>query len=598
VNSVEADDKPIYRYYPNADNPSKDPYVAVVDKEVNNHRVYMYTKEDDAAARYIRGRNIYRDVGTELAISLAMDRFQDCANNRSCESCLPPDPSPSLPTRVIDCEDPLNPRLFYTNGQHDQYVALSYVWGEPQPHRTTKQNIDSYMDHIDRAGLPQTLLDAIDTTHRLGVRYLWADSLCIIQDDDEDKINELSKMHSIYRHSYLTIVAASAQRVSEGFLQARPDTLCKDSFTLPFILPDGSGTGSVTFTLAADDQTYYAWWEEPTHTRAWCLQEYYLSSRVLVFASHTIQYVCWDTVQNIGGADNRFWVGRVPRPIHHFRDTDMSAEEFAKGVYRMWRRVVSDYTRRKLSVPADKLVAVAALAEDFSLVIQSDYLAGLWRCTLLKDLLWRRSYRFDPVSRTRPSAYRGPSWSWAAVDGNINLCDGEDVGDLVAEVIMCKTQLKTSELPFGEVVSGNLVLRAPIVPCFMRANRRVYRVMDADHMEKVREDAVNKGIEPKVDDDFIDEDTGRWMHEIGECLLDSSGDIEVEQGKQNIFVAIIAMDGDWILQGIVVKPVNSEAGGESGQSWYRVGFFEGGMRDADKWLEGIKKVHTMEINLV
>jgi hypothetical protein len=66
--------------------------------------------------------------------------------------------------------------------------------------------------------LAQTLRDAIDVTRKLGIRYLWVDALCIIQDNVTDKSREIERMGKVYKNATVTIAAASASRVSEGFL--------------------------------------------------------------------------------------------------------------------------------------------------------------------------------------------------------------------------------------------------------------------------------------------------------------------------------------------------------------------------------------------
>ena len=109
-----------------------------------------------------------------------MDLLRDCKDNHT--DCPPlAEPYSTLPTRVIDCSNPSRPRLFATDAMRARYIALSYAWGEAQDHKTTTQNIDSYMRSIDLAVLPQTIVDAIKVTHRLDISYLWIDSLCIIQ---------------------------------------------------------------------------------------------------------------------------------------------------------------------------------------------------------------------------------------------------------------------------------------------------------------------------------------------------------------------------------------------------------------------------------
>lgn len=84
----------------------------------------------------------------------------------------------------------------------ERYTALSYVWGSVDQFRTKKTSLDllltpgalsSALDQI-----PQTIIDAMDLTEDLGFGYLWVDSLCIVQDDDESKDNFIPNMHLIY----------------------------------------------------------------------------------------------------------------------------------------------------------------------------------------------------------------------------------------------------------------------------------------------------------------------------------------------------------------------------------------------------------------
>jgi hypothetical protein len=52
--------------------------------------------------------------------------------------------------------------------------------------KTTKSTLDDHLRGIDVRSLPQTFQDAIVFTRKLGMRFLWIDSLCIVQDDIED----------------------------------------------------------------------------------------------------------------------------------------------------------------------------------------------------------------------------------------------------------------------------------------------------------------------------------------------------------------------------------------------------------------------------
>ena len=67
----------------------------------------------------------------------------------------------------------------------------------------TFSNMSRLQQSIEPAETPRCVLDAIDLTRSLGVRYIWVDSLCEIQDDQE----ALSRMPDIYRSAVLTIAA-------------------------------------------------------------------------------------------------------------------------------------------------------------------------------------------------------------------------------------------------------------------------------------------------------------------------------------------------------------------------------------------------------
>jgi hypothetical protein len=66
--------------------------------------------------------------------------------------------------------------------------------------------------------LPQTFVDAIFVTLRLGVHYLWIDSLCIMQDEDDlsDWLREAPLMHKVYSYSHCNLSASVSERGSEG----------------------------------------------------------------------------------------------------------------------------------------------------------------------------------------------------------------------------------------------------------------------------------------------------------------------------------------------------------------------------------------------
>ncbi|KAH9206461.1 heterokaryon incompatibility protein-domain-containing protein, partial [Leptodontidium sp. 2 PMI_412] len=297
---------------------------------------------------------------------------------------------PSLPVRVLDCGPPNgNPedkvKLLISNGKRDTYVALSYCWGRTLQLRTLKNNIDSHVkDGIQIDKLPKTIQDAIHVTRNLKIRYLWIDSLCIIQDSlDDDWPREAAKMPEIYKNAFATISAASANDCAQGFLEDRE-----------------------------------AIKEEPINTRAWTLQESWLAPRLVVYGSGLFF--------TSGNEKNQHNSLSSPNPINR----ELSDDEYY--LLREWYSLFTGYTQRSLTKQSDKFPAVSGIAKEFHRLLGDEYVAGLWSRTLPHSLLWRHDERENEaepsVNRKSAEATRslvsssenlGTNWPSSTRDANV-----------------------------------------------------------------------------------------------------------------------------------------------------------------------------------
>ncbi|KAJ8462410.1 hypothetical protein ONZ51_g10918 [Trametes cubensis] len=295
-------------------------------------------------------------------------------------------PEASLPTRLIDCSDPLHPRLADTRGwdpMRVQYAALSYVWGGDQPNRTTVDNLSTYLEGIDLTLIPKTIADAIRVAHALGIQYLWADSLCIIQDSREDKHRELRKMRDVYRHAYLTIDAANAHSASEGFLCDSDRVPMHTSDWLPFawssrhqghparlaeLLDIGREAELTSYKGFSGAGMLAVQTHGSTGLRAWCLQETLMSGRCVRFSSEALQFKCRHFHQ-LRKSDTAYdaILGTITAPNVLFQPSTAPSLGSADWltIHAAWANVVLEYSWRFLSYPEDKLVACAGLAEAF-----------------------------------------------------------------------------------------------------------------------------------------------------------------------------------------------------------------------------------------
>ncbi|UPK97518.1 hypothetical protein LCI18_008453 [Fusarium solani-melongenae] len=104
--------------------------------------------------------------------------------------------------------------------EYRPYVALSYVWGAVSNFRLTKSNLAPLLvpGTIGEvfSTLPKTICDAITLCIRLGVQYLWVDTLCLLQNDEEDLERGINVMDQIYERSWLTVVAGCGSDANAG----------------------------------------------------------------------------------------------------------------------------------------------------------------------------------------------------------------------------------------------------------------------------------------------------------------------------------------------------------------------------------------------
>lgn len=104
-----------------------------------------------------------------------------------------------------------------------KYVTLSHCWGHGNHLKLSKANIESFSENLEIETLSQTFIDSMVVTLRMSLRYLWIDSLCIIQDDPDDLSEEIAKMCDVYRNGTLNVAAVHARDGDGGcFTERRP----------------------------------------------------------------------------------------------------------------------------------------------------------------------------------------------------------------------------------------------------------------------------------------------------------------------------------------------------------------------------------------
>lgn len=349
------------------------------------------------------------------------------------------------------------------------YMTLSHCWGEangPRPPKLTDSNVDSMRNRIPIETLPRTFQDAIQITRNLGVSYLWIDSLCIIQDSLEDWRRESRLMDKVYRYSACNIMAEAATNCDGGlFFRRDPQRL--GIFTL-----NEKQTSSLSHrSTICITQDYVNVKSDrgkgsPLYSRGWVCQERWLAPRQISFHNNQVFWECkklkaceafpsWEAKLD---HDEDFPTRRgsfQPRcksivfpPAHTVNRRDTFSFS--------WRTMVESYTTCTLTEEQDKLIAIQGLVNIYKSLQDDDYLAGLWRKRLLSGLMWttRSGLQANGEPSYRPETYRAPSWSWASVEGTIEMLP-EIRPEEERRVELCRV-LEAKTTPLGEDTTGQV----------------------------------------------------------------------------------------------------------------------------------------------
>ncbi|PMD47126.1 hypothetical protein L207DRAFT_575925 [Hyaloscypha variabilis F] len=246
--------------------------------------------------------------------------------------------------------------------------------------------------------LSKTFQDAIIITRSLSVRYLWIDSLCIIQDDEHDWEIESSRMASVHENAYLVISAARASDGSKGCFSNQWGLDNADIPIYEYTMLDGS---IVPFYLRIDKQISHHEYDPvlaskklpdsqrlSLHTRSWALQERILVTRIVHFTGQELVWEC--------------------RTSNSHAVANSAIDGTMFGAF-----------------------ALSGLATKFQAAGAGNYAAGLWTENIFSDLLWMTN---TPVER--PPSWLAPSWSWAS----LQLESNSPISHSVSEEILGRTR--------------------------------------------------------------------------------------------------------------------------------------------------------------
>jgi hypothetical protein len=236
------------------------------------------------------GMAIQEDPLSEDAVTRIKDWLSHCCQKH--EHCTSKGQKCQMPTRLIDVgpsDASEEPRLILTSELEEDllsYVALSHTWGGHVPFQTRTETLKQRLHQISLDDLPKSFKDAVVLSRRLHVRYLWIDSICIVQNDADDWAKEGDIMGAIYKNSFLTISATTARNSTEGFLH------CRIPRFMPILADHQSESPYLNYRLVF--RPWLLSWPQSvdSESRAWVLQERLLPPRTLHFGLEQMFWEC------------------------------------------------------------------------------------------------------------------------------------------------------------------------------------------------------------------------------------------------------------------------------------------------------------------
>ena len=332
--------------------------------------------------------------------------------HKLCHRILEQGASRTMPSRLIYIGDDGPSRLICDSDDETgfagiHYISLSHRWQLQVMPTLITSNLELCKERIDVTDFPPVFGDAVEISKWLGVKHIWIDALCIIQDDKEDWRKEAAKMGRVYENAICNLGGhAAADQEGAGLCMDRDP---RHVSLYPFVI-----------TRKDFEQYYYGYpmdiYSNDLHSstllhRGWVFQERLLSPRSVYFG-RKLQWECCELqaceVYPSGGPAEPLMApwGTNGTP---FRVANMLSEEKryqkelgywnqwrAKSIkdvelwelHRKWLFIAEYFSRCQLTYEQDCFPALSGLARYFQRILKDEYVAGIWRGNFISGLIW------------------------------------------------------------------------------------------------------------------------------------------------------------------------------------------------------------------
>jgi hypothetical protein len=503
--------------------------------------------------------------------------FQTCSESH--EKCRELDhiSPPFVPRRLVEIstEDGGNSfawRLVHpTDIDNVQYLTLSHCWGSSGHESLTRETRLAFSTFTNHSRLPKSSRHAFLVTFSLGFRFIWIDSLCIVQDDPEDWRAEASMMGSIYKSACCNIAATWASNGNDGcFAAVNPKFI-----TLDLGLDQLKKYKVVPWFLYYADIV-----EAPLNTRGWVAQERFLARKQLSFAKSQVYWECHELV-----ASEQFPTG-IPETLRNFSPYNQAVPPTGKPTLNFeteddrilaWAALVDFYSGCNFTKISDKAIALAGLAEEMRDATEDTYLAGMWMEDLREQLCWATDFDVRrQLNRSRLPTYLAPTWSWMSVEGPViyDMSYGaEEENPSFVEILEASVH---SEHPskLHSFIASRLVLRGVAVWARALRTGKSARLEDDDDWE-LQLTGLNEDSHPVIMTSV------RISIEWDENMASSEVDPErwpsfLEERNSDLLCMIICVEDGWTVVGLLLRRL-SDATDKA--EYVRMGRFHGSISD-------------------
>ncbi|KAH6625898.1 heterokaryon incompatibility protein-domain-containing protein [Boeremia exigua] len=371
------------------------------------------------------GRPLLADHDRTARIQLLRAWLQQCDKTHRCNERST---DMVFPTRVLDVDglqyathEPGWIRLIdAAEKTTNTYFALSHCWGNvsnvQQSYSTTLDNLQQRKRGFHVSELPKTFQDAIKVVRALGHRYLWIDSLCIIQSGDsfEDWKYESTRMKHVFSQAYCVLAATAANNAHSGFLDRQ-----EDRRTEYVCVKDRSERQFYISTDLDDFDNDVG--RAKLNTRAWVMQELVLARRTVHFSANQMYWECGKGIH----CENLTRLKSIPRNRHFMLDPEFPARLLGAfdrdAMLNCIFYLIEEYSKRDITFQRDRPIAISGLEERIAEALDCESRFCVFERYLHRNLLWMHT------DNTKATQYHDsvPSWSWLAGSGPV-VFDEED----------------------------------------------------------------------------------------------------------------------------------------------------------------------------